>query len=184
MHELDSDMYLMPAFCFITILCRSVNYNKHESSNNKKVDLEIMTRSIIKPASPTPRHLKTFKLSILDQIMVDVYTPLILFIPNSDKASVNDVITKRSKHLKETLSHILTQFYPIAGEVKDSLQIECNDKGVYYIEARVNHTLQDFLSYPDDEKVRALNPESPRQEESSIGNFVIGIQVIFIVSLC
>ncbi|GKG60048.1 vinorine synthase-like protein, partial [Tanacetum coccineum] len=75
--------------------------------------------------------------------------------------------------LKESLSHILTQFYPIAGEVKDSLQSECNDKGVYYIEARVNQTLEDFLSYPDDEKVRALNPESPRTVESSIGNFVI-----------
>nr|GEW58468.1 vinorine synthase-like [Tanacetum cinerariifolium] len=96
---------------------------------------------------------------------------------NIKKASLNDVITKRSKHLKESLSHILTQFYPIAGEVKDSLQIECNDKGVYYIESPVNQTLEDFLSYPDDEKVRALNPESPRTVESSIGNFVIGIQV-------
>ncbi|PWA66422.1 transferase, Chloramphenicol acetyltransferase-like domain protein [Artemisia annua] len=162
--------------CFITILCRSMNYNKHESSN-KKVDLEIMTRSVLKPASPTPHHLKTFKLSILDQMILDIYSPLILFIPNSDKASVNDVITKRSKHLKDTLSHILTQFYPMAGEVKDSLHIECNDKGVYYIEARVNQTLEDFLSYPDDEKARALNPESPRTVESSIGNFVIGIQV-------
>ncbi|GJY46914.1 transferase, chloramphenicol acetyltransferase-like domain protein [Tanacetum coccineum] len=121
----------------------SMNCNKHES-NIKKVDLEIITRSIVKPASPTPHHLKHLKLSILDQILLDTYTPLILFIPNSDKASVNDVITKRSKHLKESLSHILTQFYPIAGEVKDNLQIECNDKGVYYIEARVNQTLEDF----------------------------------------
>ncbi|PWA84625.1 transferase, Chloramphenicol acetyltransferase-like domain protein [Artemisia annua] len=136
-----------------------------------------MTRSIVKPASPTPHHLYTFKLSILDQMIHDVYTPLILFFPNSDKASLNDVITKRSKHLKESLSHILTQFYPIAGEVKDSLQIECNDKGVYYIEARVNQTLEDFLSNPEDEMVRALNPERPKTEESSIGNFMIGIQV-------
>ncbi|GJX16127.1 transferase, chloramphenicol acetyltransferase-like domain protein [Tanacetum coccineum] len=108
---------------------------------------------------------------------LDTYTPLILFIPNSDKASVNDMITKRSKHLKESISHILTQLYPIAGEVKDSLQIECNDKGAYYIKARVNQTLEDFLSNPDDEKVRALNPESPRTVESSIENFVIGIQI-------
>ncbi|GJW65268.1 vinorine synthase-like protein [Tanacetum coccineum] len=147
------------------------------AQRSMKVDLEIMTRSTVKPASPTPHHLKHFKLSILDQMMHDVYTPLILFIPNSDKASVNDVITKRSKHLKESLSRILTQFYPIAGQVKDSFQIECNDNGVYYIEARVNDTLEDFLSNPEDEKVRALNPESPTTEESSIGNFVIGIQV-------
>ncbi|GJS02988.1 transferase, chloramphenicol acetyltransferase-like domain protein [Tanacetum coccineum] len=151
-----------------------MNYNMHES-NIKKVDLEIITRSIVKPASPTPHHLKHFKLSILEQMTLDVYTPLILFIPNSDKA--NDVIAKRSKHLKESLSHILTQFYPIAGEVKDNLEIECNDKGVYYIEGRVNQTLKDFISNPEDEKVRALNPESPRTEEASIGNYVIGIQV-------
>ncbi|KAL9998298.1 putative vinorine synthase [Helianthus debilis subsp. tardiflorus] len=109
--------------------------------------------------------------------MYDVYTPTILFIRNTDKDSVSDVLTKRSKHLKESLSKILTTFYPFAGKVKDNMQIECNDEGLYYIEARVNETLEDFLQNVDDERVRRLKPEKPCTEESSKGNYVIGIQV-------
>ncbi|XP_076924926.1 limonoid 7-O-acetyltransferse-like [Bidens hawaiensis] len=109
--------------------------------------------------------------------MVDVYIPLAFFIPNTNKDSVADVMNKRSKHLKETLSEILTRFYPFAGKVKDNLQIECNDQGIYYTEARVNQTLQDFLRHPDDEKVRGLLPETPNTANSSIGNYIIRIQV-------
>ncbi|KAI7729390.1 hypothetical protein M8C21_006348, partial [Ambrosia artemisiifolia] len=143
----------------------------------KKVDLQIISRESIGPSSPTPHHLRTFNLSIIDQFMYDVYTPLTLFIPNTDKASVSDVVTKRSKHLKESLSKVLTRFYPLAGKFKDNLHIECNDEGIFYTEARVSQTLQDFLSHPDDERVRELMPEKPYTEESSIGNYVIGIQV-------
>ncbi|GJQ91495.1 putative vinorine synthase [Tanacetum coccineum] len=81
------------------------------------------------------------------------------------------------KNLKESLSQILTRFYPIAGEVKNNLHIECNDKGVNFIEARVNQSLKEFLHQPHDEKVRELVPNSPRTGESSIGNYVIGVQV-------
>ncbi|KAI7737852.1 hypothetical protein M8C21_002979 [Ambrosia artemisiifolia] len=86
-------------------------------------------------------------------------------------------MTKRSKRLKEALSKILTQFYPLAGKFKDNTQIVCNDEGIYYAEARVKQKLQDFLCHPDDEKVRELLPESPCTVESSIENYVIGIQV-------
>ncbi|XP_071718311.1 epi-neemfruitin B 7-O-acetyltransferse L7AT-like [Rutidosis leptorrhynchoides] len=146
-------------------------------NENKKVDLEIISRETIKPSSPTPHHLRIFNLSIIDQILYDYYTPIILFIPNSNKASVNYVMSKRSKHLKETLSYILSRFYPFSGELKDRLHIECNDKGVNYIEARVNQTLDEFLCHLDDEKVKELMIESPRSPESSIGNYVLGIQI-------
>ncbi|KAK1427889.1 hypothetical protein QVD17_16609 [Tagetes erecta] len=153
------------------------NINKIKN-DAKKVDLAIISRETIKPSSPTPDHLRTFNLSIIDQYMYDVYTPLILFLPNTHKTSVEDVATKRSKHLKESLSKILTKFYPLAGKVKDNnLQIECNDEGIYYTEARVAQTLEDFLGCPDDERVRELMPDSPCTEESSIGNYVVGIQV-------
>ncbi|KAM0064868.1 putative vinorine synthase [Helianthus debilis subsp. tardiflorus] len=158
--------------------CRLRDVNKIEKGA-KHVDLEIISRETIKPSSPTPHNLRTFKLSILDQYMFDIYTPMIVFFPNTDNTSVKDVVTKRSKHLKETLAKILTRFYPFAGKVKDNLQIECNDEGIYYIEARVNQKLNDFLCHPEDEKVRGLIPESPCTVESSTGNYVIGIQVNF-----
>ncbi|KAD3337998.1 hypothetical protein E3N88_33519 [Mikania micrantha] len=144
----------------------------------KKVDLEILSKETIKPSSPTPHHLRTYNLSIIDQFMYDIYTPLILFFPNTNKDSVTDIETKRSKHMKDALSHILTRFYPLAGKVKNTLQIECNDEGIYYMEARVNQTLKDFLDDdPNDERVRSLIPEKPHTTESSMGNYTIGVQV-------
>ncbi|KAM0064862.1 putative vinorine synthase [Helianthus debilis subsp. tardiflorus] len=160
-------------------LFSSRRYYSTESTYRLSKELDIISRQTIKPTSPTPHHLRTFNLSIIDQYMYDVYTPLILFFPNTDNASVKDVVTKTSKHLKETLAKVLTRFYPLAGKIKDNMQIECNDEGIYYIEARVNQKLQDFLCHPEDEKVRELTPESPCTEESSVGNYVIGIQVNF-----
>ncbi|KAI7737847.1 hypothetical protein M8C21_006856 [Ambrosia artemisiifolia] len=107
----------------------------------KIVDLDIISRETIKPSSPTPHHLRTFNLSILDQYMYDICTPMIVFFPNVKNASVKDVATTRSKHLKETLAEILTRFYPFAGKFKNNRQIECNDEGIYYVEARVNFFL-------------------------------------------
>ncbi|GJX73459.1 ulp1 protease family, C-terminal catalytic domain-containing protein [Tanacetum coccineum] len=152
---------------------RLMNENTQEN-NIQKVDLEVISRETIKSTSPTPHHQRTFNLSIIDNILFDVYTPLILFLPNTNKASVTDVVTKRSKHLNEALSQILTQFYPLARKIMDNLHIECNDEGVYYKETRVNQALNDFLSEPDDPKVRELMPEHPRTSESSVGNFLLG----------
>ncbi|KAK9057907.1 hypothetical protein SSX86_022746 [Deinandra increscens subsp. villosa] len=149
---------------------------KIENAIKKDVNLELISRENIKPSSPTPHHLRTFKFSIIDQFMYDVYTPLILFLPNTNKASVTDV-TQRSKHLKQALSETLTRFYPLAGKIKDDLQIECNDEGIVYTEAQVNQTLEEFLAQPDDERVRGLTPRTPCTAETSVGNYVLGIQV-------
>ncbi|KAJ9566848.1 hypothetical protein OSB04_002814 [Centaurea solstitialis] len=156
---------------------RSIKSDQHESTNNKKMDLEIISRETIKPSFPTPHRLRTFNFSMIDQIIYDCYTPLVLFLPNNNKATVNDVVTKRSKRLKETLSEILTRFYPVAGEVKDNFHIECNDKGVHFVIARVNQTLEDFLVHPDDQKVRELIPDNFGTLQSSIRNYLAGIQV-------
>ncbi|GKB11049.1 stemmadenine O-acetyltransferase [Tanacetum coccineum] len=96
---------------------------------------------------------------------------------NIQEASVKEVITKRSKDLKETLSQILTKFYPLAGEIKENTNINAIQMEAYFVEARVNQKLEDFIRQPDDHKVRELIPESPRTTESSKGNYVMGIQV-------
>ncbi|CAH1412487.1 unnamed protein product [Lactuca virosa] len=162
------------------------HYTTHDSScrfddeNNitKRVDLEIISIGSIKPAYPTPNHLRTFNLSIIDQMFFDSNTPTILFLPNTDNTSVSDVIATRSGRLKESLSELLTQYYPFAGEIVDIFSIDCNDKGVYFVEARVNQTLQEFLHQPDDQKLKELIPKHPSiTTESSLGNFVISVQV-------
>ncbi|KAI3504016.1 hypothetical protein L1887_32560 [Cichorium endivia] len=148
-----------------------------DENNTKLVDLEIISTGNIKPAYPTPDHLRTFNLSIIDQLFFDSDTPTILFLPNTDNIRLSDVITIRSGRLKESLSELLTLYYPFAGEIMDNFHIECNDRGVYFVEARVNQTLEEFLHQPDDEKVKELIPKHPTTKEPSLGNYAISVQV-------
>lgn len=150
---------------------------------DERVDLEIISREFIKPTSPTPYHLRTLSLSAIDQITMGYYTSLILFIPNADKTCVSEVVKVRSRCLKESLSKLLTQYYPFAGEITNNFHIDCNDKGVYFVEARVNETLEQFLGQPDDVKVRGLNPKHPSTTESSLGSYIISVQVTLINQL-
>ncbi|KAL9431673.1 hypothetical protein AB3S75_026800 [Citrus x aurantiifolia] len=43
------------------------------------MQLDIISKEIIKPSSPTPLQLKTHKLSLLDQLAPDIYTSFLLF---------------------------------------------------------------------------------------------------------
>lgn len=47
-----------------------------------KMEVEIISKEKIKPSSPTPSHLRTFKLSLLDQLIPAPYAPVILFYPH------------------------------------------------------------------------------------------------------
>ncbi|XP_050230871.1 stemmadenine O-acetyltransferase-like [Mercurialis annua] len=125
------------------------------------MEVERISEDFIKPSSPTPLHLKTFKICLLDQFMTPAYVPMIFFYPNNDLASndLNLMITKRSLLLKKSLSESLTQFYPLAGKLKDDISIDCNDEGAYYVNARVhNITLYDYLEHPHLTSMHKLLP--------------------------
>lgn len=102
-----------------------------------KMEVKIISRETIKPSSPTPNHLRTHKLSLLDQIETaeSVYIPAILFYSVAAAPAFDS--EKLSHTLKDSLSKTLTYFYPFAGRVKDSFSIDCNDEGVIYMEAQV-----------------------------------------------
>ncbi|KAM5565285.1 hypothetical protein ABKV19_019355 [Rosa sericea] len=115
--------------------------------------VKIISKECIKPSSPTPQHLKTHKLSLLDQFIPSIYVPMILFYPihPNPTASANSANTsQRSKLLKQSLSETLTSFYPLAGRIRDNLSIDCNDEGASYTEAEVESlNLSEFLNHPD-----------------------------------
>ncbi|XP_062163092.1 stemmadenine O-acetyltransferase-like [Alnus glutinosa] len=115
------------------------------------MEVEIISKEYIKPSSPTPPNLKTHKLSFLDQFIPTAYVPIILFYPMNQSTghSVADIVSQRSQLLKQSLSETLTHFYPFAGKVKDTISIDCNDEGVYYVEARVNCHLLECLNQPN-----------------------------------
>ena len=72
--------------------------NLHTQSKNHKMEVEIISSESIKPSSPTPKHLKTHKLSLLDQFIPSIYIPMVLFYTFDDdktKADINDAISQR-----------------------------------------------------------------------------------------
>ncbi|XP_022726134.1 BAHD acyltransferase BIA1-like [Durio zibethinus] len=135
--------------------------------------VETFHTEAIKPSSPTPINLKTFKLSLLDQMTPVTYIPLIFWY--RAEAASNDKFSEtqeRSRRLKKSLSETLTRFYPFAGRISNSL-IECNDEGVDYIEARVNCLLQDILKKPDGQVLTKFLPIKTESTEAATGRILL-----------
>ncbi|KAK3025076.1 hypothetical protein RJ639_044880 [Escallonia herrerae] len=144
---------------------------------NMKVD--IISKDKINPASPTPLLLRRYQLSILDQIVRHFYVPWVLFYLNNNKNTTPINFSPiKSNYLKHTLSETLTHYYPFAGKVKDDLNyIDCNDEGVYYVEAKVSYSLKEFRCQPDMQLIQLLTPNNPQTLESMSRNYVILVQV-------
>lgn len=136
---------------------------------NPKMKVETICRQTIRPASSTPDHLKSFSLSIFDQFAPSVYTPIILFYTKHVGFSVESMSDRLKMSLSDTLSH----FYPFAGRIKDNIRIECNDKGVEFVEARVRGTnLKDVLAHPEPEALKWLIPVELVSAEAYAGKLL------------
>ena len=139
--------------------------------------IEIIFKESIQPSSPTPHHLKTFELSLLDQLIIDPYVPIVLCYPNHNGNNILQAL-ERALALKKFLSNTLTQFYPLVGTIKNDLSIDCNDIGAYYAIALVCCRLKDLLSHPDHKQLNRLLPFQPSLEGSGgAGARVTNVQV-------
>ncbi|XP_047311723.1 stemmadenine O-acetyltransferase-like [Impatiens glandulifera] len=121
----------------------------------KLLEMEVISKEMVKPTSPTPQHLRRHRLSFLDQISPPIFMPMILFYSSGEveKKTKDDL----SKHLKQSLSQILTQYYMLAGRVsEDNLHVDCNDAGVPFFETRANCTLYDLIHDPDPNEFNKL----------------------------
>ncbi|KAM7271527.1 hypothetical protein ACFE04_030741 [Oxalis oulophora] len=108
----------------------------------EEMKVEIVSREIIRPSSPTPPNLKTYHLSFFDQIAPNFYVSIILFYPFTKNNDLyHEEINQKSKLLKSSLSKILTRFYPFAGRLNENVSIECCDEGAIFIEARVHGSM-------------------------------------------
>ncbi|XP_058069860.1 stemmadenine O-acetyltransferase-like [Magnolia sinica] len=119
--------------------------------------VQVTSREIIKPASPTPHHLSRFKLTLLDQLQPPAYTPILLFYTSKEGYNIETV--EKTQQLKKSLSKTLTRYYPFAGRIKeDSSIVECNDEGIEFSEARVDGQLSEFLEQPYVEVLNQMVP--------------------------
>lgn len=110
------------------------------------MEVQIISEELIKPSSPTPQDLKTFKLSLLGQLIPPPHTPVILFYdPNSEPEPCFDAPGILDQ-LRKSLPQILARFYPLAGKIRDGLHIECVNGGARFVEATVNMSLPQFLT--------------------------------------
>ncbi|KAK2651137.1 hypothetical protein Ddye_018626 [Dipteronia dyeriana] len=91
------------------------------------MEVSIISREIIKPTFTTPNHLRTQKLSGLDEVNINKFISIIFFYEKAPK---------NSDQLKTSLSQTLSHYYPLAGQVKDHLSVDCNDNGVTFVEAQ------------------------------------------------
>ncbi|XP_050206874.1 stemmadenine O-acetyltransferase-like [Mercurialis annua] len=140
--------------------------------------LKIIQRETIRPSSPTPDNLKILNLSLLDQLLPNTYTPLLLFYPANDGDDHHIDRHEKLQKLKKSLSDTLTHFYPLAGRLKDHTSIDCNDEGAEFIEARIEFPLSEFFRNPDTPMLDCLLPAAAESPEAADGNLLI-VQATF-----
>ncbi|KAL3635053.1 hypothetical protein CASFOL_022107 [Castilleja foliolosa] len=104
--------------------------------------VNIISKKLIKPSTPTPQSLNKYKISFIDELMPPMFISVTLFYPPNPNP--NPIITR----LQESFSEILPRFYPFAGRyIKKDHLVDCNDEGAEFVEAEANDIeLMDFIS--------------------------------------
>ncbi|XP_038875765.1 BAHD acyltransferase BIA1-like [Benincasa hispida] len=122
------------------------------------MEVKVLSRETIIPSSPTPPHLQTFQLSLLDQLSPMLYIPLLFFYPMKTNYDIDHQDPKKTiATLKNSLSKTLSRFYLLAGRITDK-SIHCNDKGAVFQEATVSCNMFEILKEPNSEVLAKLLP--------------------------
>ncbi|KAK4269512.1 hypothetical protein QN277_022659 [Acacia crassicarpa] len=98
---------------------------------------------LIAPAKATPRELKLLS-DLDDQDSLRAHVPLVHFYRHEASMAGKDPV----KVIRDALAQTLVFYYPFAGRIREGvghkLVVECNEKGVLFIEADVDVTLAQF----------------------------------------
>ncbi|KAL1559234.1 shikimate O-hydroxycinnamoyltransferase [Salvia divinorum] len=142
----------------------------------------VVRRKLIKPCTPTPKNLKNYKISCIDELAPSTNIGVLLFYPPKP----GRIIQK----LEESLQKILPQFYVLAGRyIKTNHSINCGDEGVEFVEAEAaDDELPDIVG--TSEQLNDLLPRRSYQMDGELdpllsvqitdlkcGGLVIGVSV-------
>lgn len=144
-----------------------------------EMKIEVFHRETIKPSSPTPHHLRSFKLCLMDQHAGVMYISIVLFYPNIDADGNVNIAAERSQLLKKTLPETLAHFYPLAGRIRNNLYVECNDEGAEFVEARINCSISKILENPDVERLKEFLPIDIASKEAETGTLLLVQATLF-----
>ncbi|KAL0455978.1 UNVERIFIED_CONTAM: Stemmadenine O-acetyltransferase [Sesamum latifolium] len=105
------------------------------------IKVNVVSKKLIKPCKPTPSHLRSYKISLIDELNPSMHVICILFYP-SDQVVNGKHITS----LEESVSQVLPLFYPLAGRYyKDEHYVDCNDEGAEFSIAEVDCKLHQLI---------------------------------------
>ncbi|XP_062112599.1 stemmadenine O-acetyltransferase-like [Humulus lupulus] len=142
-----------------------------------KVEVEIISKEIIKPSTPTPDHLRRYQLSFLDQLSPSCYSPFLYFYALNDHINEPNLVENISHKLKESLSQVLTLYYPLAGRFTNDDFVYCNDDGILFLEARVRKCeLSDVVNDTVSSSSEVLNKLCPFKLDE-LAELPLGIQL-------
>ena len=102
--------------------------------------------SIVYPETPTEHTI--LPCSVCDNFARPIHVRTIYIYKEIVRGSNVDVSIK----LKAALAKLLVLFYPMAGRVKRAegklgYEIDCNDKGVVWVDAEVDGSIEDFEDF-------------------------------------
>jgi len=121
------------------------------------MEVQILSRKLIAPSSPTPPHLQNLKVSCFDQLAPSIYLPCIFYYPADGENN-----EKRSKEMEKSLAETLSLFYPLGGRyIKEEFSVECNDMGAEFLEAKVGGFLSQLLEREERESEMASHLVAP-----------------------
>lgn len=107
--------------------------------------------SVVYPETPTKHTILPCSISDnLSSISIS-YVRTMYIYPEVSPGANEDVAAK----LKAALAKLLVVFYPMAGRVRPAqgkigYEIDCNDKGVVWVDAEVDGTIDDFQNFQSD----------------------------------
>ncbi|KAH0678474.1 hypothetical protein KY284_019559 [Solanum tuberosum] len=109
--------------------------------------ISTISKKIIKPSSPTPSIQRWHHLSLIDQVVDNLYMPFVFFYSNHQVAKIPK--HQLSEFLTNSLSKTLTSYYPWAGSLKHNATIECDDHGAEFFEVEINSSMDEVIHNPD-----------------------------------
>ncbi|KAH0678488.1 hypothetical protein KY284_019573 [Solanum tuberosum] len=109
--------------------------------------ISTISKKIIKASSPTPSTQRWHNLSLIDQVVANMYMPFVFFYSNHQVATIPK--HQLFEFLANSLSKTLTFCYPWAGTLKDYVIIECDDHGAEFFEVEINSSMNEVIHNPD-----------------------------------
>ncbi|XP_057528851.1 anthranilate N-benzoyltransferase protein 2-like [Amaranthus tricolor] len=139
------------------------------------MNTKVKQSTIIHPAKETPTG--SLWLSSLDLITRSPYTHtrLLYVYPSPNQTNRTNSFFD-TNILKNALSKTLVHFYPMAGRLKRNektgrMEIDCNSKGVVFVEVETTHTLADFGEFKPTNELRSVVFPSPFDYSKGLSSF-------------